>query len=270
MNRLSQIFQEARRDDRAVFIPYVTAGDPSLARTAEIVRSLERAGAAVIELGVPFSDPIADGPTNQAAAERSLAAGTTLEGILDLVEDLRRDVSIPIVLFTYANPILQIGVETFARRAAEAGIDGVLLTDVPIEEMARFRPSFEASGLDPILLITPSSGKDRIRAAGKAGSGFLYLVSRFGVTGARQELDPELENLVRAARKASKLPVAVGFGISDADQVQAVARWADGVVVGSAIVNRIASIGDRDDLGPEIEAFVRPLAEACRRTGGRG
>ena len=263
MSRIEQIFKTARGEDRAVFIPYITAGDPSLERTAQIIDALERAGADIIELGVPFSDPIADGPTNQQAAERALASGTTLKGILDMVADLRTRSEIPIVLFTYANPVLQFGLEAFGSAAATSGIDGILFTDVPTEELPRFSPTLVAAGIDPILLVTPTSDKARIKAAGKAGNGFLYLVSRTGVTGARRQLDSELEPLIAQVRKNSKLPVAVGFGISDVDQVQQVAQWADGVVVGSAIVNQAASVGDSDELATAIESFVRPLAEAC-------
>ena len=264
MSRLEQIFKKARGENRAVFIPYITAGDPSLKRTAEIIDALVRAGADVIELGVPFSDPIADGPTNQKAADRALASGTTLKGVLDLVTDLRTRSDIPVVLFTYANPVMQFGLEAFGSAAARAGIDGILFTDVPTKELARFRPTLNEAKIDPILLVTPTSGKDRIKAASKAGSGFLYLVSRTGVTGAQRRLDPDLEQMITRVQKSSKLPVAVGFGISDHNQVRQVASWANGVVVGSAIVNQVASIGDSDELAPAIEAFVRPFVEACR------
>jgi tryptophan synthase alpha chain len=265
MSRLQQVFKTARDEDRAVFIPYITAGDPSLERTLEVIGALERAGADVIELGVPFSDPIADGPTNQKAAERALASGTTLRGVIEMIAEIRKSSEIPIVLFTYANPVLQFGLDAFSDAAVRAGIDGVLFTDVPVEELPRFEPTLRAAKIDPILLITPTSGKARIKAASRAGSGFMYLVSRTGVTGARRRLNPELEGLIAAVRKASKLPVAVGFGISDAEQVRQVAEWADGVVVGSAIVNQVAAVGDSDELASAIEAFVRPLVEKCRR-----
>ncbi len=264
MSRLQQVFKTARDQDRAVFIPYITAGDPSLERTIEVIEALERAGADIIELGVPFSDPIADGPTNQKAAERALASGTTLRGVIEMVAEIRKSSEIPIVLFTYANPVLQFGLDAFSDAGARVGIDGVLFTDVPVEELPRFEPALRAAKIDPILLVTPTSGKARIKAAAKAGSGFMYLVSRTGVTGARRRLNPELEGLIAEVRKASKLPVAVGFGISDAEQVRQVAEWADGVVVGSAIVNQVAAVGDSDELAPAIEAFVRPLVENCR------
>ena len=265
MSRLGEAFRSAKRDKRAAFVPYVTAGDPNLERTVEIVRSLARAGADVIELGVPFSDPMADGPTNQRAAERALASGTTLTGVLATVEILRRDLDIPIVLFTYANPVLRFGLEAFAEDAATAGIDGVLFTDVPAEEMPPFEEVLSRSDLDLVMLVTPTSSKSRMKSAARFGGGFLYLVSRTGVTGAKEDLAAELEANVRLARGASRLPVAVGFGISTPDQVARVASLADGVVVGSAIVSRIGALGDCDELAGEVETFARTLADACKR-----
>jgi tryptophan synthase alpha chain len=265
VSRLSEVFRNAKREKRVVFIPYVTAGDPSLERSIEIVRALARAGAGVIELGVPFSDPIADGPTNQRAAERSLRAGTTLSGVLAAVEVIRQDLEIPIVLFTYANPVLRYGIEAFAEDAAIAGVDGVLFTDVPAEEMAPFEEQISARDIDLIMLVTPTSTRQRMKAAARFGRGFLYLVSRTGVTGARQELDGGLADTIRMARKASRLPVAVGFGISTPEQVATVAEKADGVVVGSAIVSRIGAMGDCDEMIDEIEKFVCELAAACKK-----
>jgi tryptophan synthase alpha chain len=265
VSRLRDAFRTAGRAKRAAFVPYVTAGDPNLARTVDIVHALERAGADVLELGVPFSDPIADGPTNQRAAERALASGTTLSGVLATIEVLRQDVELPIVLFTYANPVIRYGLEKFAADAAAAGVDGVLFTDVPTEEMAPFEDALGPAGLDLIMLVTPTSGRKRMKAAAQFGGGFLYLVSRTGVTGARQELDAELEKNIKAAEKASRLPVAVGFGISTPEQVARVAAKADGVVVGSAIVSRIGALGDCDELADEIERFATTLAEACKR-----
>jgi tryptophan synthase alpha chain len=265
VSRLRDAFRTAGRAKRAAFVPYVTAGDPNLARTVDIVHALERAGADVLELGVPFSDPIADGPTNQRAAERALASGTTLSGVLATIAVLRQDVELPIVLFTYANPVIRYGLEKFAVDAAAAGVDGVLFTDVPTEEMAPFEEALGPAGLDLIMLVTPTSGRKRMKAAAQFGGGFLYLVSRTGVTGARQELDAELEKNIKAAEKASRLPVAVGFGISTPEQVAKVASKADGVVVGSAIVSRIGALGDCDELADEIERFATTLAEACKR-----
>ena len=265
MSRLEEAFRAAKRDKRAAFVPYVTAGDPNLERTVEIVRALVRGGADVLELGVPFSDPIADGPTNQRAAERALAAGTTLSGVLAAVKVLRQDLEIPIVLFSYANPVARYGVERFADDAAEAGVDGILFTDVPAEEMSLFEEALANGGLDPIMLVTPTSDKQRMKATARFGSGFLYLVSRTGVTGVQQNLDTELEGNIRMARRASRLPVAVGFGISTPEQVAQVAALADGVVVGSAIVSRIGALGDCDELTDQVESFAKTLAEACKR-----
>ncbi len=265
MSRISGTFRAARKAKRAALVAYITAGDPSLGHTPELARALRRAGADLLELGVPFSDPIADGPTNQRAAERALAAGTTLEGVLAAVEVIRTGEDLPIVLFTYANPVLAYGVERFADDAAAAGVDGVLFTDVPVEEMARFEPALKQNGLDRVMLVTPTSTRGRIKAASRHGEGFLYLVSRTGVTGARSELDADLASNIRQVRKLSRLPVAVGFGISNPSQVAEVAALADGVVVGSAIVDRIARHGPGEGLADAIQRFVTPLAEACRR-----
>ena len=265
MNRIASAFRLARKERRAALVTYITAGDPDLERTPAVARALRRAGADVLELGVPFSDPIADGPTNQRAAERALAAGATLGGVLAAVARIRAHDDVPIVLFTYANPVLAYGIDRFAEDAAAAGVDGVLFTDVPDEEMERFAPSLERCGLDPVLLVTPTSTRERIKAASRRGRGFLYLVSRTGVTGARGELDAELARNIKLTRKVSRLPVAVGFGISTPSQVAEVAKQADGVVVGSAIVDRIARCDGGDDLPDVIQRFVTPLAEACRR-----
>lgn len=268
MSRLERAFRRCRNADRAAFVAYVTAGDPSIPRTVEVATALARAGADVLELGVPFSDPIADGPTNQQAAERALRAGTTLDDVLAAAGSIRTASDIPLVLFTYANPVLRRGIDRFATDAAGAGIDGVLFTDVPVEELGPFRRPLRRAGLDPVLLVTPTSPEARVRTAARSGAGFLYLVSRTGVTGARAELDPELAATVRRVREVSKLPVAVGFGISTAEQVAKVAALADGVVVGSAIVDQIGAIGDDDRLAGEVEAFAAGLAAACDRSHG--
>ncbi len=266
MKRIAHTFASARKERRAAFIAYITAGHPSLEGTVEVARALRRAGADILELGVPFSDPIADGPTNQRAAERSLAGGTSPRDVLETVSAIRsRGEDIPIVLFTYANPVLAYGVDRFATDAAAAGADGVLLTDVPAEEMGRFKPHFEGAGLDTVFLVAPTSTKERIKAAARQGSGFLYLVSRTGVTGAQASLAEDLESKIRTVRKLSRLPVAVGFGISTPEQVARVAAIADGVVVGSAIVDRVDRVTDEAELAGAVQRFVTPLAAACRR-----
>lgn len=265
MSRLEGAFAVARAEHRALFVAYVTGGDPTPARTVEVAEALVRAGAGVLEIGIPFSDPIADGPTNQRAAERALATGTSVDDVLAAVAAVRAASDVPIVLFTYSNPVLRRGVERFAADAAGAGADGVLFTDVPVEELDRFAPALHQHGLDPILLVTPTSTDERLAIAAARGAGFLYLVSRTGVTGARRALDSELASHVARVRAASQLPVAVGFGISTPAQVAEVALLADGVVVGSAIVDRLAALGDDDRLAAEVEAFTRPLVAACRR-----
>jgi len=263
---IGRAFAAARRDRRAAFVPFLMAGDPDLATTGERVLALAGAGADVVELGVPFSDPIADGPVNQAAAARALAAGTTLEGILVLVSDLRRRDAVPIVLFSYFNPILRYGVDRFAEHAAASGVAGVLCVDLPPEEAEEeYLPALRARGLDAIFLLAPTSTRERVRAVARAGSGFVYYVSRTGVTGERAALPDGLAAEVRALRRALDLPVAVGFGISTPAQVTAVARVADGVVVGSALV-RLAADHAGEPAGLDLfRAQAARLAAATRR-----
>jgi tryptophan synthase alpha chain len=261
--RIATTFAALRKRRRTAFIPYITAGDPGLEQTVQLASALRRAGADLLELGVPFSDPIADGPANQRAAERALAAGTTLAGVLECVREIRMREQLPIVLFTYSNPLLRYGIDRFAEHAADAGVDGVLMTDVPVEEIDRFTGPFLGSRLDPIMLVAPTSTRVRARAAASAGRGFLYLIARTGITGSTEALEAELDERIRATRKLAKLPVAVGFGISTPEQVQQVATRADGVVVGSAIVREIGRIGASSELAARIEAHARPLAEAC-------
>ncbi|MBI4915562.1 MAG: tryptophan synthase subunit alpha [Acidobacteria bacterium] len=263
--RIELAFARAAKAKRAAFIPYITAGDPNPTATLGLCRALERAGADLIELGVPFSDPIADGPTNQRAAERALAAGTTLSGVLQIVRELRYTSELPVVLFTYFNPVHAYGLARFAVDAAAAGVDGVLFTDVPVEEARGPYEAFRRVGIDLVLLVAPTSTRPRVKATKKLAGGFVYFVSRTGVTGARERVEEGLEAQVRAVRKLTGRRVAVGFGISTPEQVNRVAGFADGVVVGSAIVGRIAEIGDRVNLVGEIEAFARSLAMATRR-----
>jgi len=270
MSRIADAFERARRERRAAFVPYLTAGDPDLAATAQLVRALEEAGADVVELGVPFSDPIADGPVNQAAASRALDAGTTLTGILEQVARLRRDTEVPLVLFTYCNPVLRYGVERFAEHAADSGIDGVLCVDLPVEEAAgEYLETLRAHGIDPIFLLAPTSTPARVKAVARVASGFVYYVSRTGVTGERSALPVGLEREVRALRRRLKLPVVVGFGISTAAQAAAVARIADGVVVGSALVRVVGEHGGDDDLAERLGERAAGLARALRRGRSR-
>src|SRR5438876_4543897 len=259
MTRLQTTFARLRGDHSPGLVTYITAGDPDLDRTAGILRALDRAGADVLEVGVPFSDPLADGPVIQRATERALAAGTTLSGVLDLLRSIRKDIEAPIVIFSYANPILRLGGERFADRAREAGVDGVLVLDLPIEEADEFRSMLATRGIDTILLLSPTTTDDRLRKAAALGSGFLYAISRLGVTGARDTLASGAQEMVRRIRAVSNLPVALGFGISKPEHVREVARWADAAVVGSALVNVIAEAGTRPDLATRVGEYVRWL-----------
>jgi len=259
MTRIAKTFARLRDEHRPGLVTYVTAGDPDLDRTAGILHALDRAGADVLEVGVPFSDPLADGPVIQRATERALAAGTTLSGVLDLLRTMRDDIAAPVVIFSYANPILRLGPEQFADRAREAGVDGVLVLDLPIEEADDFRAMLAARGIDTILLLSPTTTDDRLRKAAALGTGFLYAISRLGVTGARDTLAAGAQEMVHRIRAASDLPVALGFGISKPDHVREVARWADAAVVGSALVDVIAREGASRDLNTRVEEYVRWL-----------
>ena len=208
---------------------------------------------------MPFSDPLADGPVIQRATERALAAGTTLSGVLDLLRSIRKDIEAPIVIFSYANPILRLGAERFADRAREAGVDGVLVLDLPIEEADEFRSMLATRGIDTILLLSPTTTDDRLRRAAALGSGFLYAISRLGVTGARDNLAAGAQDMVERIRRVSDLPVALGFGISKPDHVREVGQWADAAVVGSALVDVIAREGASRDLNTRVEEYVRWL-----------
>jgi tryptophan synthase alpha chain len=260
MNRLADTFTRLRaRGNGPGLVTYITAGDPDLPRTEGILRALDRAGADVLEVGVPFSDPLADGPVIQRATERALASGTTLSGVLQMVSRLRADLRAPIVIFSYANPILRFGAERFADEAKAAGVDGVLVLDLPIEEAAEFRALLGDRGIDTILLLSPTTTDDRLRRAAALGSGFLYAISRLGVTGARDAIADGAEDIVRRIRTVSPLPIALGFGISKPEHVREVGRWADAAVVGSALVSVIAEAGASADLNTRVEEYVRWL-----------
>jgi tryptophan synthase alpha chain len=258
-SRIAATFARLREQRVSGLVTYVTAGDPDLPRTEGILRALDRAGADVLEVGVPFSDPLADGPVIQRATERALASGTTLAGVLDLIGRLRSDLRAPIVIFSYANPILRFGAERFADTARAAGVDGVLVLDLPIEEADGFRAMLDARGIDTILLLSPTTTDARLRQAAALGSGFLYAISRLGVTGARESLAEGAEQMVRRIRAVTDLPVALGFGISKPDHVREVGQWADAAVVGSALVNVIAEAGASDTLDTRVEEYVRWL-----------
>jgi tryptophan synthase alpha chain len=259
MTRLDSTFARLREGHSSGLVTYITAGDPDLDRTGGILRALDRAGADVLEVGVPFSDPLADGPVIQRATERALASGTTLSGVLDLLRAIRTEIAAPVVIFSYANPILRLGAEQFADRARDAGVDGVLVLDLPIEEADDFRTMLAGRGIDTILLLSPTTTDDRLRRAAALGSGFLYAISRLGVTGARDALAAGAREMVERIRKVSDLPVALGFGISKPDHVREVGQWADAAVVGSALVDVIAREGASRDLNTRVEEYVRWL-----------
>jgi tryptophan synthase alpha chain len=258
--RLAAAFERLQRQAVTGLVTYVTAGDPDLPRSRDVIRGLDRAGADVIEVGVPFSDPIADGPSIQRASERALAAGSHLGSALDLVAELRPEITAPIVLFTYVNPVLRLGVDAFVGRAAEAGVDGVLLLDLPIEECESLRQRLDARGLDQIFLVSPTTTDQRLAQAARLGSGFLYAISRLGVTGARASVAGSARPLVERIRAVTRLPLAVGFGISRPEHVREVGEFADAAVVGSALVQVIAdAAANGGDPAAKAEDFVRWL-----------
>jgi tryptophan synthase alpha chain len=271
LSRIASAFAGVRASGRPGLVTYVTAGDPDLEHSRQVLVALAGAGADVLEVGVPFSDPLADGPVIQRATERALASGTTLADVLELVASVRGEIAAPIVLFTYVNPVVRMGVPEFAARAAAAGVDGVLTLDLPVEEAGEVRDRLHEAGLDTIFLLSPTTTTERIRRAAALGSGFLYGISRLGVTGARQTVASGAQALVARIRAETTLPVAVGFGISRPEHVSEVARWADAAVVGSALVSVIAEHGASPTLVPAVETYIRWLrgdgADAGSRDG---
>jgi tryptophan synthase alpha chain len=263
MSRIADTFATLRARGEAGLVPFFTAGDPDVAVTRELVRAAVAEGADVIELGVPFSDPMADGPVLQRSAARAIAAGTTLHRVLALIAELRADVSVPIVLFGYYNPIFRYGVEALARDAAAAGADGVLCVDLPFEEAGPLRAAADASGLDLIALLAPTTPTARVRTIARHASGFLYFVSVLGVTGARGDLPPELPDMVARVRAITPLPVGVGFGVSCPEQAAWLARFADAVIVGSAIA-RLVEEGGAAGAPARVATFVGDLRRAMR------
>ena len=248
MTRISSAFQKGRK----VLIAYLTAGDPNLEKTAEYIATLERAGVDLIELGVPFSDPIADGPVIQAASQRGLDSGTTLAGVLDIARTIRKNSEIPLLLFTYMNPVVRYGFEALARDAKKAGIDGCLMTDLSVEEAGDYVGVMRAADLDTVFLAAPTSTERRLELVAKYSTGFIYVVSRTGVTGERDSLAGSAAPLLENLRRKTKLPLAIGFGIANGAQAREAGKLADGVVVGSAIVRMIEQGGD-------LESFASSL-----------
>ena len=266
-NRLATTFAQLRAEKRPGLVTYTTAGDPDLPRSAEILKALDRAGADVLEVGVPFSDPLADGPVIQRATERAIAAGGSLRASLAMIAQVRPQVKAPIVVFSYANPMLRLGLDAFARQAADAGVDGVLALDLPIEEAGGFRETLATAGIDTIFLLSPTTNDARIKTAAALGSGFLYGISRLGVTGARAEVASGAEAMVRRIRAHTAMPIALGFGISSPGQVAEVCAYADAAVVGSALVSVIAEASATPDLIGRVESYVQWLKGAGRPEG---
>jgi len=264
LTRISKRFAELRASGELGIVAYITAGDPSLDATLKFVLALAGAGADVIELGIPFSDPLADGPTIQRASERALKSGATLAGVLDLVRRIRQSSEVPLLLFGYYNPILQMGLEKFAAAASSAGADGVLVTDLTPEESADYRRALAAHHLDTVFLGAPTSTDDRLEKIAACSSGFLYLISRTGVTGEKDALPADLPALLRRARKVTQLPLAVGFGISQPGHVSVLGGLADAAVVGSALVSEIEKSKSADAAATALAERIRVLKAAAQ------
>jgi len=258
--RIGRLFERLRAEHRAALIAYITAGDPSPARTPALVASLERGGADLIELGVPFSDPIADGPVIQRGSERALKAGTTVAKVLEIAAEIRKHSEIPLLLFTYMNPVLRYGLDALARDAVAHGIDGCLLTDLSVEEAEPYTAAMRHAGLDTVFLAAPTSTERRLKLVAEYSTGFVYLISRTGVTGERASLSDGVAPLVESVRRITRLPLAVGFGISTAGQACAVGAIADAVVVGSAFVRVIEQNAVSPDLETKLQALARELS----------
>ncbi len=259
MTRIARTFTRLKKEGGKAFIPYIMAGDPSLARTKNLVRLLEECGADIIELGVPFSDPLADGPVIQAASERALKHGVTLKYVISTVRELRESTDIPIVLMTYFNPVFKFGVEKFVRAATRAGVDGVIVPDLPPDEARALIESSRQYGLDTVFLLAPTSTARRIELVAKSSTGFIYYVSITGITGARLTLDASQREVVGKIKSITGKPVALGFGVSNPKEARAVSEFADGVIVGSAIVREI-----NEAPVEKVKEFVRGLRAAIR------
>jgi tryptophan synthase alpha chain len=264
MGRIQATFERLQQRGETALIPFITAGDPDLATTEELIHAMVESGADLVELGFPFSDPMADGPTIQAASERALASGTTLTGVLEMVSRVRQHTNIPIVLMGYYNPVFIYGAERFAADAARAGIDGLLLVDLPPEEDGELHGPMHQAGICLIRLLAPTTPVARVDSLIARGEGFLYYVSMTGVTGSRQVDAEAIELEVRELRRRSSLPVAVGFGISSPADATAVGSFADAVVVGSALVKVIAEVGASPELVPQVKTFVRAFKDGLR------
>lgn len=266
---ISQRFAELRQRGELGLVAYITAGDPSIASTESAVLAMAEAGADVIELGVPFSDPVADGPVIQRASDRALRGGTSLASVIELVKGLRAKTSVPLVIFSYFNPVLQYGTEKFANAAAAAGADGVLITDLPPEEAGEFSSMVRSAALDTIFLAAPTSTDERLKKIAECSSGFLYIISRTGVTGAKNDLPEELPAFIRRVRTATKLPLAVGFGISLPGHVSVLGGLVDAAVVGSALVSEMENAQSPAEAASAVAAKVRALKQAGHKGMGK-
>jgi tryptophan synthase alpha chain len=263
MTRIEKKFQELAAANRKAFIPFITAGDPDLKTSIELILALDRAGADIIEVGVPFSDPIADGPVVQRATERALASRTTLRDILRMGSEIRKKSQVPLLIMSYYNPLLHYGLEKLATDAKTAGFDGILASDLTVEESGSFVETMSKAGLNTVFLVAPTSSPERIRKIAETSTGFLYAVSRTGVTGEQQELSSDLRDFLRVLRNHTRIPIAVGFGISRPEHVQAVWQEADGAVVGSALVREIEEHAANGNLADRVAEFTRWLKGAA-------
>jgi len=264
VGRMQDRFAMLREKGEAAFVAYVMAGDPNIEQTEAVILALEEAGVDIIELGVPFSDPLADGPVIQRAAERALANGVTIQDVIAMVGRLRKKTQIPIIFMTYYNLVMHMGLESFAAGCRDNGVDGTLMLDLPPEESKEYLEMMRVAERDTVYLVAPTSTDERIRKAAAATTGFVYYVSREGVTGMRDTVASNLGSMIERIRAATDLPIAVGFGISTPEHAALVAKEADGVVVGSAIVNQIGQIGDTPDLAARVRDFVRPLVAGAK------
>lgn len=262
MSRIQKVFKNLKAENKKALIAYITIGDPHISVSREIIRTLIESGADILELGVPFSDPTADGPVIQAAAQRALKTGVTIDDILGLVKEIRQFSQIPLILFSYYNPLFVVGAQEIARRAKEAGVDGLLVVDLPYEEAEELKKYTDQAGLDFIFLLAPTSNDERIKMISRKARGFIYYISMTGVTGSTLSGGQYIEEDIQRIKKYTDLPVAIGFGISNPEQAKAMGKWAEGVVVGSAIVRLIEEHRDSPQLLQKVGDFVAGLKQA--------
>jgi len=262
MNRIDKKFRELKKESRQALIIYITAGYPSLSKTKELIFEIEKSGADIIELGIPFSDPLADGPTIQLASQRALKNHVALKDVISLVRAIRKKTEIPLVFMTYFNPVFRFGVDRFVREASVAGVDGVIVPDLPPDEADSLIKASRKSGFANIFLLTPTSAEKRIKIVSKASSGFIYYVSLTGVTGARARLPQEIKNKIKGIKKFTDKPVCVGFGVSGPGQASQMSEISDGVIVGSAVINIMHKNLGKKDLVKKVGKFIRSLSRA--------